>query len=380
MSSFADHGNLNHVIVGVVENYLPHVWAWKSSGVSELAFREACDLAKGAIPTQVRNEVYEDLNNFCEQLTKLGVKVTRPPTSAFEALEETDFYFAWGNDFYNMRDLHIVFGNKILVSSPACPPRIFEIFRLRSFIESVAQDEGMKIVEAPTPNLKKNPQQEYIYDGNQLVPAENRLGTLLGGDYPEIWHRLTEEEVLFDAANIARFNEKALYLISSTGNRRAHDWLSREFKGEREFSATDVYRSSHIDSTIIPLSEDKVLVNGARVNGDNLPQGISSKEILYFEEVVPIPEAERNFHIQRKEIAKRITKLGIYCNLEEMSSPWAGLNVLVVKPSLVAVESNQVPLMRFLEEKGFDVLPVQYRHPYTFLGGLHCTTLDVSRL
>jgi hypothetical protein len=44
------------------------------------------------------------------------------------------------------------------------------------------------------------------------------------------------------------------------------------------------------------------------------------------------------------------------------------------------VESNQKKLIKFLELKGYLIIPVRMRHPYTMLGGLHCTTLDLERM
>jgi N-dimethylarginine dimethylaminohydrolase len=379
MSSESDYGNLRKVVLGVAENYLPHIWAWKTDGLLPHDFEIACDLGRGAIPPSIMDEVKEDLENFSWELSKLGVEVVRPPRDCFDSINETYSYISWGNDFYNMRDLHILFGNKLLVAAPSCPSRITETFRLKPFMIEITEQLGLEYISAPTPKLTRNPQVEYVLSGESLVPLENQTGTLLGGDYPEVWHRLLDDEVLFDAANVTRFAGKALYLVSSTGNRRAFEWLKCQIGEKYSIEATDVYRSSHIDSTIIPLNNEKVLVNAARVNNSNLPESLRDKEILYFHEVAPIPVIEREFHVQRKKLASEIKNMGFFSNLEEMSSPWAGLNVLVLKDNLVAVESNQSKLIAFLEGHGFDVLPIRYRHPYTFLGGLHCTTLDILR-
>jgi N-dimethylarginine dimethylaminohydrolase len=379
VGSRADYGNLESVVLGVVENYTPHLWAWKAEGASSSDFEKACDLARDAIPNQIRNEVGEDLEEFSQNLSKLGIEVIRPQRAMYENVIENSAYYAWGNDFYNMRDLHIVFSDQLVVASPCCPPRVEETRRLSSFFSEICKRFNLNLVKSPSPKLKMNPQEEFYLEGGLLTPIENHKGVKLGGDYPEVWHRLENDEILFDAANIARFENEAIFLVSSTANKAAFEWLSKELGHIYGFTSTDVYRSSHIDSTIVPLAHDTVLVNAARVNSLNLPSALREKKVIYFDQVAEIPEAERQFHKQRKIIAEKINKLGVKSNLDEMSSPWAGLNVLSIKDNLIAVESRQQKLMRELENQGFEVLSVRYRHPYTFLGGLHCTTLDIKR-
>ncbi len=384
MTLFEDYGNLTDILLGVAENYQPHVWGWKSNVKSKDNendnFQKAIALAASAIPDEIRQEVVDDLEVFQTSLQSLGVDVTRPPADFFTETTETPHYLAWGNDFYNMRDLQIVLGGSLLASSPSSPSRVAETGRLRGFLSGVAEAKGLIFRSAPVPELRANPVEELVLSDGGLVPYELEKGLELGGDYPPIWHRLKEDEVLFDAANIAKCGNGLIFLISSTANRRAFDWVSDAFRNQVAIEGTDVYRSSHIDSTIMPLSEDTVLVNAARVGQSNLPKTLENHRILYFADVSPIPDSEVQFHASRQQIAAEITALGFHSNLAEMSSPWAGMNVLSLRTDLVAVESNQLPLIKFLEANGFDVMPVRLRHPYTFLGGLHCTTLDLKKI
>lgn len=379
MASFADYGNLNRVVVGVAENYLPHVWGWRKDGAVESNIAEALNLASAVIPKWIREEVIQDLEDYANFFEKNQIEVLRPPKDLHTTPIVNSSYISFGNDFYNMRDLQIVLGEVLLLAAPACPSRIEEARRLKPFLMKAAELADLSVLESPRPQLKNNPVQEFLSDGRDLIPLEHSKGEKLGGDYEMIWHRLVEEEVLFDAANIARFTDQILFLISSTGNRKAFNWVSDVFAGKYQTYWTNVYRSSHIDSTIIPLSDNVVLVNGARVKPSNLPTELANKKILYFEDVAPIPESERKFHKIRKVAAKELESLGFHSNLMEMSSPWAGLNVLVIKENVIAVESRQKALIRFLENEGFEICPIRFRHPYTFLGGLHCTTLDLNR-
>lgn len=380
MGAKADYGHLRSLVLGVAENYLPQVWGWVEDGGDEETFTKACSLAKTVIPERVRDEVIEDLEIFSETLVGQGIRVIRPPREQFDEVIVNENYLAFGNDYYNMRDLQIVLGDNLVFAAPSCPSRVEEMKRLKVFLFQIAEEFRLNVVESPTPLLPHNPVQEFILDGAHLVPLENQLGEALGGDYSMTWHRLIESEVLFDAANIARFNNDLLYLVSSTGNKNAFDWLKSNFHNNYQVSFTDVYRSSHIDSTLMPLSENLVLANAARVNYQNIPTCLREKKVIFFDRVASIPEEEQEFHKQRKLVGNQIQRMGFHSNLLEMSSPWAGLNVLMLADGVVAVESRQEELIDTLEENGLTVVPVRLRHPYTFLGGLHCSTLDLERL
>ena len=62
-----------------------------------------------------------------------------------------------------------------------------------------------------------------------------------------------------------------LYLVSSSGNELGAKWL-QSVLGEdyRVHTTKDIYRSSHIDSTVMCLKPGLVLLNSARVNKKKL--------------------------------------------------------------------------------------------------------------
>lgn len=381
MSSFSEYASLRKVLLGSVEDYKPSCWAWKSDPqVNELNFGKARDFCDSAIPTQILEEVSEDLADYERALKALGIEVFRPPKFSTDPVYETEFFYSYGRDMYNMRDLHIVLGKKIFSSAPSQPNRILEISEMNDFLSEISRECGLDFVTCAQPQLRTDPvYPNYRNATGDLVSMEEALAPILGSVTQEVWHRLTEDEILFDAANIVRYNGNALYLVSSTGNQMAFDWLDSCETGF-DFQLTDVYRSSHIDSTILPLNEETFLVNSVRVNPSNLPTSIKDKKILYFDDVAHIPQSEIFFHREyRAPAAAQIERIGFQSNLKEMSSPWAGMNVLSVDEETVMVESNQSKLISYLEFHGFNVIPIRMRHAYTMLGGLHCTTLDLIR-
>jgi glycine amidinotransferase/scyllo-inosamine-4-phosphate amidinotransferase 1 len=254
------------------------------------------------------------------------------------------------------------------------------VTQLKYFFENITQEFNLEFISAPLPELPMNPVLPFFRNNSgELIELEEKASLKLGSVEEVVWHRLEESEILFDAANVVRHSGGAIYLVSSTGNKKGKEWLTNA-ANDTPIESTDVYRSSHLDSTILPLNEETFLVNSIRVNSTNIPNALSGKKILFFDEVSPIPNDEIEFHLQiRKPIANKLASLGFDSNLNEMSSPWAGMNVLSIDPTTVLVESNQANLIKFLELNGFDVIPIRFRHPYTMLGGLHCTTLDLER-
>jgi glycine amidinotransferase len=61
------------------------------------------------------------------------------------------------------------------------------------------------------------------------------------------------------------------------------------------------------------------------------------------------------------------------------SSVWLSMNVLVLDPKTVCVESSEVHQQEQLDKLGFEILSVPFRDAYPFDGGLHCATTDVYR-
>jgi N-dimethylarginine dimethylaminohydrolase len=326
------------------------------------------------------DEVAEDLEGLCGIFRQAGVSVLRPSWSEKSSRFETPNWMAAGFDIYNVRDLHVVFGNTLVVSAPSSRFRLFETHAFHDIFYRYFFDEGFRWVSAPLPRLRG----EYIHEirrpPSQLEVTENTLHKRLSHGLNETFHYLDDDEVIFDAANIIRVGRDILFLVSSTGNRKAVTWLANILGADYRVHETHAYRSSHLDSTILPLRPGSVLLNGARVSEKTCPAIFNGWDRLYFTEVAPVPESEIEFHRStRVPICNELRDLGVESHLSHISSPWAGLNVMSIDPNTVLVHDRQTEMIRALEIKGFTVVPVRMRHCYTMLGGLHCTTLDVVR-
>lgn len=170
-------------------------------------------------------------------------------------------------------------------------------------------------------------------------------------------HRMPRDEgMILDAANVLRLNNKMLYLESASGNRKAAKWLQAKFP-DVEIEICQFYSGVHIDSTIVPLREGLVLVNASRVSQHNLPRVFDNWDVIWADDVVA-----QNFYEY------------------PYASKWIALNMLVVDPETVIVDSKQTNLIKLLENTySYTVIPLELRHSRTLGGGFHCVTLDIVR-
>ena len=378
LSSNNEWDPLEAVIVGTVEGFAPGIEF--ASRVSPEVRQRAVALARNAFPQSYLEEVAEDLEGLCAIFRQAGVQVFRPSWRSPEADFDTPDWSASGFDIYNVRDLHIVFGNTLVTSAPSSRFRLFESFALQDLFYEHFFDQGFRWIQAPVPKLRGNYLHEIKGPRSEIEATEDRLHRELSAGLGEVFHRLDENEIIFDAANIIRIDQDLLFLVSSTGNRKAAAWLQSVLGPDYRVHVTDTYRSSHLDSTILPLKPGVALLNGARVSEDTVPEVMKSWKKLFFVDVAPVPEEEIAFHRDhRLPIYRELQKLGAECAIGHMSSPWAGLNVFSIDQKTVLVHDRQTEMIRALEHEGFTVVPVRMRHCYTMLGGLHCSTLDVVR-
>jgi scyllo-inosamine-4-phosphate amidinotransferase 1 len=161
--------------------------------------------------------------------------------------------------------------------------------------------------------------------------------------------------MILDAANICRLGNTWLFLESHSGNRAAYEWLCEQFP-DINIELVNFYAGVHIDSTVVPLREGLVLLNGHRVNESNCPRAFDGWTKLYVDEVVA-----QDFYQY------------------PYASKWIALNMLVLDPHTVICDRHQTNLIRLLEQHQFTVIPLELRHSRTLGGGFHCVTLDTWR-
>jgi scyllo-inosamine-4-phosphate amidinotransferase 1 len=300
INSWNEWNTLEEVVVGIADyaNWpgSDPVFAEESTKTS---WKET-PVPNGPVPQWIIDEANQDLNDLASVCVKFGAVVRRP--------EPMNFIKSNGMYNYCPRDRLLIAGNTVVDVSMMYPCRNQESRALRKITE------GETILEMPK-----------------------------------------DEGLILDAANICRLGDTWLFLESASGNRAAYNWLCKQFPNVT-IELCNFYSGVHIDSTIVPLREGLVLLNGTRVNEKNCPAVFNNWNKIYIDEVVA---------------------QGFY--QYPYASKWIALNMLVLDPHTVIVDKHQTQLIKILEQQKFTVIPMELRHSRTLGGGFHCVTLDTRR-
>jgi len=255
----------------------------------------------GPVPNWIIDETNEDLNGLVKILEQAGVRVLRP----------TDINYQESGGMYNYcpRDRVLIAGDTVVDVAMMYPCRDQEIHAMEWLV-----DHSHKFLTMPR-----------------------------------------DQGMICDAANICRLNDKWLFLESASGNRAAAQWLAQQFP-DISIYGCDFYSGVHIDSTIVPLRDGVVMINGSRVNADNVPKCFQGWDTIVVDDVVA-----QDFYQY------------------PYASKWIGLNTLSIDPYTVIVDAAQIEIIKELERRKFTVIPHILRHSRTLGGGFHCVTLDTWR-
>jgi len=383
INSHNEWDKLKEVVLGVASHTMATL-TWNSpEPIPESIKSKAYLLAQEAYPKWLLDEVNEDLEDMAKTLKQFGVKVHRAKPHDLSTMFSSPFgWSSTGNDVYNIRDLHLIVGNNVLESSSPVKSRYFEATALYNVWYNQYFTSGFRWLVAPKPMLSGEVLTPYFRDEDEreLTHEDMRYKELTDGRLEKL-HKLSEKEILFEAANTVRMGKDLLYLISSSGNELGAKWLQSVLGNEyRVHTTRDIYRSSHIDSTVLCLKPGLVLLNSTRVNPKNCPKIFDKWDKIYFDDVAPFTQNEIDLQKNiRDKIHAELVSLGFETNLQSMGSPWVGMNVLSLDPKTVMIDERQTKLMKVLEGYGITNVPVRLRHPYTHGGGLHCATLDTVR-
>jgi len=287
---------LKSVIVGTATNANWPVNCKDFRKLEQTTTWTATPLPIGPVPQQIIDEANEDLNLLVMFLKGIGVKVYRP----------TDLDFVKHDGFYNYcpRDRLLIVGETVIDVPMAYKCRQMEL-------------EAYKFLEC------------------EFVKADG----------------------CWDAANVCRLNNDLLYLISQAGDYRGAEWL-QEYLGDqyRIHILENLYSGVHIDSTIVPVREGLVVLNGNRITEDNMPDVLKSWDKIWMHEFVNQPFYKFPY-----------------------ASNSIGMNFLVVDPHSVICNPKQTYLRNQLDKHHIDSHGIDLRHSRTLGGGHHCVTLDLIR-
>jgi glycine amidinotransferase len=278
-----------------------------------------------------------ELDEFARLLEAEGVVVKRPEALDYSRPFRTPDWEASAGLYSAMpRDLLLVVGDQIVEAPLAWRCRYFEIDAYRPLLKSYFA-HGARWLAAPRPTLSDDQfDARWSSDGREWVT--------------------TEHEPTFDAADFVRCGEDIFCQRSHVTNLFGIQWLARALGPKyrvHQIAVNDPH-AMHIDATFVPLRPGTLLIHPERMI--ELPPMFKGWDVL----VAPPPELPSSWPMY-------------------MSSTWVSMNVLMLDESRVFVERHETPLRALLERAGFECIPVDFRHVFSFGGGFHCVTLDVRR-
>ena len=297
----------------------------------------------------------EQLDNFARILESRGVRVDRPSAFDFSRPLSTP---DWDNPsaFGCMppRDVILTVGKDMVEATMSYRCRFFEYLCYRPLLQKYFEDDPkMRHSAAPKPRMTDaSYRADYLSD---KIGIEKRLQWTA-----EKFFVTTEEEIMFDAADVLRFGKDLIVQHGFTTNLKGIDWLSRHFPNHRVRAANfpgDPY-PIHIDATFTPIRPGLIINNPER----RLPD---DQRTFFTRNDWQIIDAARPAHNSPPPLC--------------YSSVWLSMNVLMVDEKTVCVEASEVNQMEQFDKLGLEVLPIPFRDAYAFGGALHCATTDVYR-
>ena len=352
VSSWNDFDPLRHVIVGRADlTCIP-----PTEPATEAKIPEDSDMRGmwGPRPLETVEKANLQLDMLAKLLEQRGIAGDRPtPIQWNQAVVTPDFTTQSMFGCMPPRDVLLTVGKEILSAPMSFRCRFWEYLAYHPLMQRYFdEDPAFRWEQAPRPRLTDDAYQSGYFD---QITIEERLEKTAALDFVT-----TEEEPLFDAADILRIGKDLFCQHGLTTNRRGMEWLQRHFPDHRVHAVNfpgDPY-PIHIDATFVPLRPGLIINNPNR----RLPE---AQRRIFVENDWQIIDAAQPAHKTPPPLC--------------YSSVWLSMNILILDHKTVIAEASETQQMEQLDQLGFNVIPVAFRDAYPFGGGLHCATGDVLR-
>ena len=290
----------------------------------------------------------QDLDNLAKVLEDRGVKVYRPDALQKVIEFKTPTFKSEVSSASNVRDITIVYKDKIIETPTYVRNRYFENMALyKVFNEVYDNGRGGQWIKAPNTRLTEN--SIDLEDWN--MPR----------DFSNIDKRY---EMAIDGAQFLRIGRDVIVNVTTYNHYLGFQWL-KSFYPDTDFHMISV-ADNHIDGALICLRPGEFLVDPkyAKIK-DLLPEKFHSWKYL-------IPNEE--------DLTKNIDVKGLTdIDIRLASSRGMDINILSIDENTCVVYDRAVCVQKLLERNGYEVIPVSFDNGEIFAGGIHCSTLDLCR-
>nr|ADF88261.1 amidinotransferase [Aphanizomenon sp. 10E9]ADF88264.1 amidinotransferase [Aphanizomenon sp. 22D11]ADF88278.1 amidinotransferase [Aphanizomenon sp. 10E6] len=358
VNSWNEWDELKEMVVGIADGaYFEPTEPGNRPALRDKNIAKMFSFPSGPKKQEVTEKANEELNGLVALLESQGVTVRRPEKHNFGLSVKTPF-FEVENQYCAVcpRDVMITFGNEILEATMSRRSRFFEYLPYRKLVyEYWHKDPDMIWNTAPKPTMQNAMYREDFWEWLM----EDRFERMHDFEFC-----VTQDEVIFDAADCSRFGRDIFVQESMTTNRAGIRWLKRHLE-PRGFRVHDIHFPldifpSHIDCTFVPLAPGVVLVNPDRPIKEGEEKLFMDNGWQFIE--APLPTSTDD-------------EMPMFCQ----SSKWLAMNVLSISPKKVICEEQEHPLHELLDKHGFEVYLIPFRNVFEFGGSLHCATWDIHR-
>lgn len=353
VNSWNDFDPLKHVIVGVADHSCipPEEPATSEKVPIDSEMRGMW----GPRPQETIEKANVQLNYLAKVLEEKDVTVDRPTPLQWNAPVITpDFRTDSMMTCMPPRDTLLTIGPEIIEAAMSFRCRFWEYLAFRPLLNRYFNEDPEFIwSQAPRPRLSDASYKHNYYD--EKISVEDRLVRTANKDFVT-----TEEEILFDAADVLRMGKDLFIQHGLTTNRKAMEWFKRRYPDLRIHAVNfpgDPY-PIHIDATFVPLKPGLIINNPQR----RLPE---DQRKIFEANDWQIVDAAQPAHTSPPPLC--------------YSSVWLSMNCLVLDHKTVICEASEVNQMEQMDKLGMNVIPVPFRDAYPFGGALHCATADVYR-
>lgn len=347
INSKNSYDELKHVIVGkelnlnkrIIDFTFKHFY---STNLNQSVYEQS----EYFINSDILERRIEQLDGLANTLTNLGIVVSRPDDVNKIHKIQTPSFTSEHSSASNVRDMSMVFHDKIIETPTYVLNRYFENLSLYKIYNKVFDNgKGGQWIRCPHTELTE--------DSIDLRDWK------VEKDYSKIPDNYV---MAIDGAQFLRLDNECIVNISSYNHYLGYKWIQSFYPDVTFYPVTVV--DNHIDGALISLDPETFLISP------------KYKETIMNQ----LPDKFKKFkYVIPEEFQVREQKNKTNLDIQLCSSLGMDINVLSVNHNTILVNKEAIGTIKALERNNFNVVPIQLENCEIFGGGIHCSTLDIER-